>query len=60
MNELWRRLNWFLHRGRYEREMEEEIQHHLALKAMEYGSAESARRQFGNITLVKEDRKSVV
>ena len=31
MSELWRRLNWFFQRGRYEREMEEEIQHHLAL-----------------------------
>ena len=57
MSELWRRLQWFLHRGRFEREMEEEIQHHLALKAIEYGGPEAARRQFGNITLVKEDSR---
>jgi macrolide transport system ATP-binding/permease protein len=52
-------LQWFLHRGRYEREMEEEIRHHLALKALEYGCAEAARRQFGNITLVKEDSRTM-
>ena len=32
MNELWRRLKWFLNRDRYEREMEEEIRFHIALK----------------------------
>jgi predicted permease len=57
MSELWRRLQWFLHRGRYEREMQEEIEHHLALKALEYESVDAARRQFGNITLVKEDSR---
>jgi macrolide transport system ATP-binding/permease protein len=57
MKPLWRRLQWFFHRDRFEREMEEEIRHHLALKAIEYGSPEAACRQFGNVTLVKEDSR---
>jgi predicted permease len=54
IGELWRRLRWVLHRGRFEREMEEEIRFHLDLKAIDQ-SSEAANRQFGNITLVKED-----
>jgi macrolide transport system ATP-binding/permease protein len=57
MSNLWRRLKWFLHRARYEREMEEEIRFHLALKATEQGNAEASHRHFGNITLIKEDSR---
>jgi predicted permease len=57
--ELWRRLNWFLHRDRFEREIEEEMRHHLALKALEAGSLEAANRQFGNITLFKEESRTM-
>src|SRR5260370_413938 len=57
MKPLWRRLQWFLHRDRFEREMEEEIRHHISLKALDQGSVEAAYRQFGNITLVKEDNR---
>ncbi len=31
MKEGWRRLGWLLRRSRFERELEEEIQHHLAM-----------------------------
>ena len=54
MKTLWRRLQWFFHRAAFERELDEEIQHHLAMKAEEQGSTDSARRQFGNITFWKE------
>jgi predicted permease len=57
MKELWRRLQWFLHRNQYERELDEEMQHHLALKTEERGSTETARREFGNLTLLKEDSR---
>ena len=57
MSELWRRVQWFLHRHRYQRELEEEFSFHLALKAMENGSIEAAHRDFGNVTLIREDSR---
>jgi predicted permease len=57
MKELWRRLRWFGERERFESELEEEMRHHLALKAEEQGSA--AARQFGNVTLLKEDSRAM-
>ena len=57
MNELWRRLQWFLHRNRHQRELEEEIYFHLALKARQHGGIEAAHRHFGNVTLIKEDSR---
>jgi macrolide transport system ATP-binding/permease protein len=59
MKELWRRLRWFVHRERFEREMDEEMRHHLALKAEERGSMEAANRQFGNVTLMKEKTRAM-
>ena len=59
MKELWRRLKWFLNQDQFEREIDEEMRHHLALKAEERGSAEKAKREFGNITLLKEDSRTV-
>lgn len=57
MSELWRRIKWFAHRERYEREMEEEIAFHLMLKAIDKGSIEAANRQFGNVTFIKEESR---
>lgn len=54
MKALWRRLQWFFHRAAFERELDEEIAHHLAMKAEEQGSRHSARRKFGNVTFWKE------
>ena len=54
MKAVLRRLQWFLHHSALERELDEEIAHHLAMKAEEQGSDYSARRQFGNVTLWKE------
>jgi hypothetical protein len=45
MKALWRRLQWFFHRAAFERELDEEIEHHLAMKAEEQDrSSDSARR----------------
>lgn len=51
MKALWRRLAWLAQRDRFESELDEEMRHHLALKAQEWGSVEAAKRRFGNITL---------
>lgn len=56
MKPLWRRLQWFLHRERYEREMEEEIAFHLMLLSRDRKEA-GALRQFGNITYIKEESR---
>jgi putative ABC transport system permease protein len=60
--QLWRRLLSPLRRGRYEREMEEEMRFHLAMQVeqnLASGMAAeearyAARRQFGNQTWLKE------
>jgi len=60
--QLWRRLLSLLRRGRYEREMEEEMRFHLEMQIEQNMSsgmaAEEARyaaqRQFGNQTWLKE------
>src|SRR5262249_30219524 len=59
---IWRRLLSLLRRGRYEREMEEEMRFHLEMQIeqnMSSGMAAdearyAARRQFGNQTWLKE------
>lgn len=58
MRELWRRLRWWAHRDQFDRELEEEMRHHLALKAEERG-LDAAHRQFGNMTLLKEDSRAM-
>jgi macrolide transport system ATP-binding/permease protein len=51
MSELWRRLNWFFHRDQFERELDEEMRHHLELAG--------GPRHFGNITLLREDSRAM-
>jgi predicted permease len=51
MSELWRRLQWFFRRRRFEAELEEELSHHAALA----GDA----RKLGNTTLIKEDSRTM-
>ena len=55
MNEFLRRLDHFLNRRRFEAELEEEISHHLALNHL----AMKGAKQFGNVTLIREDARSV-
>ncbi len=57
MKQLWRRFRWFVHRDAFERELDEEMRHHLALKSEEQGSVHAAHRQFGNVTLWKENSR---
>src|SRR5260370_39167095 len=59
MRALLRRLRVLFNRGRFESELEEEMRYHLDRKAAEKGSAADARRQFGNITLLKEESRDM-
>src|ERR1700730_5859524 len=59
MKEPLRKLWFLLHRTRFERDLDEEIRHHLALRTEERGSVEAARRQFGNVTLLKEQSRAM-
>jgi macrolide transport system ATP-binding/permease protein len=59
MHELLRRIRFFFHRADYERDLEEEIRHHLALLEEDGRPDAAARRQFGNVTSVKEESRSM-
>jgi macrolide transport system ATP-binding/permease protein len=59
MRELLRRLRHLLHRDEFERELEEEMRHHLALSAEQRGDGGAASRQFGNMTLLREESRSM-
>src|SRR5215510_7483015 len=62
LSQLWRRLLFYARRDQFDRELEEEMQFHLEMKAqenaeagMEPGEARyAAQRQFGNQTLLRE------
>lgn len=66
IGEIWRRAQFFFQRRQLERELEEEMQFHLEMKAQsnrEDGmrpaeALDTARRQFGNATLVREDSRA--
>src|SRR5450755_356991 len=59
MRELWRKLRYRLHRDEFERELAEEMRHHLALSAEQHGTGEAAKRRFGNVTLLREESRSM-
>ena len=52
--EIWRRIGFLARKGRFQRELDEEMQFHLDMKSQDLGDSYSARRQFGNSTLLKE------
>ena len=54
MKELFRRLQHWFQRDRFDREMEEEIRDHLARKTADGATADEARRRFGNVTSTME------
>ncbi len=56
-NELVRRLRVLLNRDRFDSDLEEELADHLRRKAEETGI--DPRRQFGNVTLVKEESRNM-
>jgi predicted permease len=53
--ELLRRLRYYLRRDTFERDLDEEMRHHLALKA----EKNPAGAPFGNVTLLKEDSRAM-
>jgi putative ABC transport system permease protein len=65
--QLWRRLHFYLRRDKFERELEDEINLHLELKAEENRAggmstdeaAYAAQRQFGNQMLLREDSREI-
>jgi len=65
--ELWRRALFLLRRGRFDREMSEEMRFHLEMKVEEnieggltpVEALYAARRQFGNQTLIHEASREV-
>src|SRR5262245_32819708 len=67
LSQLWRRLLFYVRRDRFDRELEEEMRFHLEMKAEENlaagVSAEeaqyTARRQFGNQTLLREVSRDI-
>ena len=50
MDEFLRRLRYCFQRRKFEAELDEEMQHHLAL---------AGRKQFGNVALLKEDSRTM-
>lgn len=62
VRELWRRLMFIFRRGKFQQDLQEELQFHLEMKARAFGEAgmepaeasAAAQRQFGNTLLVRE------
>jgi macrolide transport system ATP-binding/permease protein len=67
MTSLFRKLTWWLHRRRRERELDEELQFHLEEERDEQRAsglaasqaAWAARRDLGNLTLLHEDARAL-
>ncbi|MBZ5581146.1 MAG: ABC transporter permease [Acidobacteriia bacterium] len=56
MGGLFRRLDFLLHRRRFEQELDEEMRHHQALQRE---AKRDGARPFGNVTLLKEDCRTM-
>jgi predicted permease len=56
MMELLRRIRFFFRRAQYERDLDEELRHHLDLLAE---SGKPALRQFGNVAFIQEESRSM-
>ena len=56
MLELLRRIRFLFHRVQFERDLDEELRHHLAMLE---DSGKPARRQFGNVTSLQEESRSM-
>jgi hypothetical protein len=54
-----RRLQYYLRRRQFEAELDEEMRHHLVLKERDSAGAATAQKQFGNVTLLKEDSRTM-
>src|SRR5215831_17310376 len=58
MGELWRKLAGRLRGGALDAELEEEMRTHLEMRAEVTGDPASARRRFGNRTLLMEESRA--
>jgi macrolide transport system ATP-binding/permease protein len=56
---MLRRFGFLFRRAEYERDLAEEMAHHLAMIEADKTSHTAARQQFGNITSLKEDSRSM-
>jgi putative ABC transport system permease protein len=54
IGELWRRLRFLIRGSGFDRDLDEEMRFHLEMKSARTGDRDRARRQFGNLTLLKE------
>jgi hypothetical protein len=59
IGEFLRRIQYYLRRRQFEAELDEEMRHHLALKQRDSVNATAAQKQFGNVTLLKEDSRAM-
>jgi hypothetical protein len=59
MNRLKRRLRALWHREQLDRDLEDELAFHLAMKTEEGGDAAAARRQFGNAAVFRDSCRDV-
>ena len=59
MNEILRRIRFLFHHAEYERDLDEEMRHHLALLEEDGRPGGAAHRQFGNVTSLKEESRSM-
>ncbi len=55
LGELWRRLQYLLHRRQLEEDLAEEMRLHRELRA----AAQQPERRFGNVTLLREESRAV-
>ena len=59
IRELLHRLAFLLHRNRFDRELEEEMAHHLGMLEQDRQGPIVARRHFGNVTTLKEESRDM-
>ena len=59
MRELLRRLKYFFRRAEYERDLDDEMAHHLAMLKEDKNLGAAAKKQFGNATSLKEESRSM-
>jgi predicted permease len=59
MGELLRRIGFLFRRSRYERELDEEMAHHVAMLEADRNSHAASRKQFGNLTTLKEESRGM-
>src|SRR3954452_4516878 len=59
IGEIWRRMQFMTRRRTFERELDEEMRLHVALRAEEAGDRWAAVRRFGNTTQLKETSREM-